>query len=167
MVIEAQQHTADYAAFVLSVLKPPSFLPQQLTLQEHHDSMSQAGNTDTANSKPNQKCQIHSPQVSLLLLFPPCPVFSAPCFLFCKMRSKIKVRGFRVSLQVQKCTGQQWWLYNDVNIINATVLDLKMFQVIMAHISYHNGKIHVCITKPEFLFPSFVFRDWCVVKQHA
>lgn len=56
---------------------------------------------------------------------------------------------------------------NDGNRIIATELDLKMFQVIMAHVSYHDGKIHACITKSEFLSPSFVFRDWPVVKPHA
>lgn len=155
---EPHQHTAYYAAFCQSVLKPSSFLSQQLTLQCYRDFMCQAGNTDTAKSKPNQKCQIPHPIASVAFL----TLLSVPstCLLFQNVRSKIKIRGFRFSLQDQKSDwDRQWWLYNTVNIVSATELDLKMVKVIMTHESYHNGKIRTYITKSEFLTLQTLVRD--------
>lgn len=68
---------------------PVSYLHR--TLQCYRDFMCQAGNTDTANSKPSQKCQIHPP-ISFMAFLTLIRILSTR-LLFCKRdpRSKSEV----------------------------------------------------------------------------
>lgn len=80
---------------------PVSYLHR--TLQCYRDFMCQAGNTDTANSKPSQKCQIHPP--SLLWLFLLLSEFSAPASCFAK-----EIQDLNQKFWIQCARSKSDWL---------------------------------------------------------
>lgn len=144
---------------------PVSYL--HTTLQCYRDFMCQAGNTDTANSKPNQKCQIHPP-IFFMAFLTLIRILSTR-LLFCKRdpRSKSEVLDSVCKIKKRLAGGWWWWwLHNTVNKVSATGLGLERVKVIMTHESCHNREIYY-ITKPEFLPPSFAYRDRQMIKLHT
>lgn len=105
---------------------PVSYL--HTMLQCYCDFMCQAGNTDTANSKPDQKCQIHPP-ISFMAFLTLIRILSTR-LLFCKRDPRSKSEVLDSVCKIKKRLAGRWWLHNTVNIVSATGLGLERVKAI-------------------------------------